>query len=224
MGEALFSRRQTNAGGPDTASTGTRTVPKKLRARRSAYVYQGAWGRHLLDVVQLGGGVLTARDLTEYSVRWHAPWTATYRDRALYASSGTSYGGLWVLLALKTLEHAPERFFEAPYWSDADRLETMIRIARQVWSEKFLIDFRALHDCALVASKLTDEHGATIWERVQQKARPTPMGIGGSHSYHIIVRDKLGNIVNGTTTIESDPWGDGIFIEGVALTTAGRLA
>jgi gamma-glutamyltranspeptidase/glutathione hydrolase len=197
---------------------------KNFAREGSSYVYQGEWGRRLLEVVQSEGGALTEQDLTEYGVRWYPPWTATYRDRTVYACSGTSYGGLWVLLALKALEHAPELFFQVPYWRDAGRLEIMIRIARQVWSEKFLIDFRALHDRTLVASKLSNEHGATIWKRVREKAPPAPMGIGGSHSYHIIVRDKVGNIVSGTTTIESNPWGDGIFIEGVPLTTAGRLA
>ena len=188
-----------------------------------SYIYEGEWARHFLETVQSEGGLLTSRDLTEYRVLWRPPWTATYHNQTIYASSGTTYGGLWVLLALKTLEHDPE-FSRRPYWSDVDGLETMIRIARQVWSEKFLLDYRALQDRALVESKLTSEHGAEIWARVRSKARPTPMGIGGSHSYHIITRDKRGNIVSGTTTIESQPWGDGIFVKGIPLTTAGALA
>lgn len=187
------------------------------------YIYEGEWAKQFLETVQSEGGLLTSRDLTEYHVRWCQPWTTTYRNQTIYASSGTTYGGLWVLLALKTLEHDPE-FSRQPYWSDVDGLETMLRVARQVWSEKFLLDYQALQDRTLVESKLTREHGAEIWKRVQSRARATPMGIGGSHSYHLITLDKAGNIVSGTTTIESQPWGDGIFVRGVPLTTAGGLA
>jgi gamma-glutamyltranspeptidase/glutathione hydrolase len=194
---------------------------RRLGKEGSAYVYQGDWGDRFLSVVESNGGRLTARDLTEYEVKWRAPWTTTYRGHTIHSSSGQSYGGLWVLLALKTLEQAT--LPSTPYWQDADALEEMIRISHQVWSEQDIFDYRVLNDSQTVESMLTTEYARSIWQRVRDKDPLNFMGVAGSHSYHIIVTDDEGNIANGTTTINSAAWGDGIFVEGIPLPNSGRI-
>jgi gamma-glutamyltranspeptidase/glutathione hydrolase len=194
----------------------------KFGKEGSAYVYNGEWGDRFLSEVEAHGGRLTAKDLAAYRVNWCAPWTTTYRGHTIHSSSGHTYGGLWVLLALKTLEHTT--LPSSPgYWEDAAALEQMIRISRQVWSEADIFDYRVLDDAESVRSMLTKEYAHSIWERVVNKAPVNFMGVAGSHSYHIITSDDAGNIASGTTTIESDPWANGIFVEGIPLTSAGRI-
>lgn len=188
----------------------------------AAYVYRGGWGERFLSLIEEKGGRLTNKDLAQYSVKWCDPWTTTYRDYSLHSSSGRSYGGLWTLLALKTLERTA-LLEERHYCHDADALELMIRIARQVWSEPDLLDYRALDDPETIKSLLTPEHANSIWERVRDKVPPHIMGSKGSHSYQIIVTDGEGNIASGTTTIESEPWAEGLFVEGVALPSSGMI-
>ena len=188
----------------------------------ASYVYRGDWAQQFIRAVSAEGGRLTLEDLASYAVQWHQPRVATYRDYVLHASSGASYGGLWVLMALKTLEHAsldPNH----PYWDDAGQLEMMIRIARQVWSEPALLDIEMLQDPDVAQSLLQSTHTAHMWERVQSKARAFPMRVGEPHSYQVITQDRHGNVVNGTTTIEAEPWGDGIFVHGLALSAGGRI-
>jgi gamma-glutamyltranspeptidase / glutathione hydrolase len=195
---------------------------RRLGKEGSAYVYNGDWGDRFLSVVEANGGCLTAKDLTEYSVKWPAPWATTYRGHTIHSSSGRSYGGLWVLLALKILEHA--NLPSTPrYWEDADALEQMIRISREVWSEPDIFDYRVLDDPEIVQGLLRPEHTSSIWERVRRKDPINFMGVTGSHSYHITVTDDEGNIASGTTTINSGPWGDGIFVEGIPLPNSGRI-
>ena len=195
---------------------------RRLGKEGSAYVYRGEWGDRFLSVVEAHGGRLTAADLAAYSARWCAPWTTTYRGHTIHSSSGNSYGGPWVMLALKTLENAalPR---EPRYWEEADLLEQMIRVSHQVWSEPALFDYRALGDPGAIQSLLTAGHAASVWERVINKAKPDFTGRAGSHSYHIIVTDDEGNVASGTTTINSGPWGDGLFVEGIPLPAAGRI-
>jgi gamma-glutamyltranspeptidase len=109
------------------------------------------------------------------------------------------------------------------YWENAETLEQMIRISRQVWSEPDIFDHQVLSDTEAVQALLTAEYSSSIWERVRSKAPHNFMGVAGSHSYHIIVTDDEGNIASGTTTIESDPWAHGIFIEGIPLTSGARI-
>lgn len=198
---------------------------RRLAEEGSAYVYRGDWGERFLSIVEEKGGRLTDKDLAQYEVNWCVPWTTTYRGYTIHSSSGHSYGGLWVLLALKTLEHTT---LSTPpsathYWQDADTLERMIRIARQVWSESDLLDHRVLDNPEIVQSRLTAEYASSIWEKVRNRVPPNVMGSKGSHSYHIIVTDSEGNIASGTTTIESEPWAEGMFVEGVALPSSGKI-
>jgi gamma-glutamyltranspeptidase len=70
---------------------------------------------------------------------------------------------------------------------------------------------------------LTSDRTKAIWDRAKNRLPAQPLGTGGPHSYHIIVTDKAGNIAAGTTTIESPPWGDGVFVEGVPLPVSGMI-
>jgi gamma-glutamyltranspeptidase/glutathione hydrolase len=194
----------------------------RLGKEGSAYVYNGDWRDRFLSVVASSGGRLTAKDLGEYSVKWSVPWTTTYRGCTIHSSSGQSYGGLWVLLALKTLEHTTLPATPR-YWEDADTLEQMIRISRQVWSEPDIFDHHLLGDSEIIQPLLTADYARSIWERVRSKSASNFMGVAGSHSYHIIVTDDEGNIANGTTTIQSDPWAQGIFVQGIPLTSGGGI-
>jgi gamma-glutamyltranspeptidase / glutathione hydrolase len=194
----------------------------KLASNGSSYVYAGDWGKQFLEVVQSKHGVLTSDDLAAYRVRWDAPWTTTYRDYTLYSSSGYAYGGLWTLLALKTLEHTSLPT-GSHYSANADALDLLVRIARQVWAESWILDYRVLEDRSLVESRLTPDYTRQIWDRVEKRAPFQGIGTAESHSYHIIIVDKDGNVASGTTTIESEPWGEGIFVEGVPLSIAGAI-
>jgi len=195
---------------------------RRFAAEGPDYVYRGAWAGRFLKSVRAAGGFLGPDDLTGYAVHWTPPWIARYRGSTLYTASGSSFGGIWVLLALKAWEHA-RIDAGARYWSDPEMLEMMMRTARQVWSESYLLDPKSLANREFITSRLADEYGVDIWERVRNRAPARPMGVGGLHSYHIIARDKEGSIFSGTTTIESAPWGDGIFVEGIPLTTAGAI-
>lgn len=185
-----------------------------------AYVYGGEWGRNFLAEVRERHGLLTAGDLASYRVQWTAPWRTTYRNHELYSSPG--YGGLWTQLALKTLEHIPlpDR---VDFVKDAMALETLVRVVREVWAESWLLDWRALENRALVESRVTEAYTRSIAERVRKNVRAHPVSSAGSHSYHIIVLDQAGNCASGTTTIEAEPWGEGFFVQGIPLSTAGVI-
>jgi gamma-glutamyltranspeptidase len=74
-----------------------------------------------------------------------------------------------------------------------------------------------------VESRLTPGHTKAIWDRVHQVLPPGGAARRGSHSYHIIVVDRHGNVATGTNTIQSLPWGDGTFVQGIPLVQTGYL-
>jgi gamma-glutamyltranspeptidase/glutathione hydrolase len=194
----------------------------KLGEQGSSYMYRGEWATHCVEAVKANGGLMTGDDLASYQAAWVEPWKTTYRGYEVYASAGRAFGGLWTLTALKTIEHTdvtPLGHFSA----SPDALEVVVRTARTVWTEPWLFDYRELDNRKRVASRLTSKYTANIWARVAAQLPVRPKAQGGSHSYHIIVVDKDGNVANGTNTHESTPWGDGIFVEGVPLANAGTI-
>lgn len=193
-----------------------------LATEGSSYVYRGDWGRQFLQLVQSKNGILTQEDLAVYRVHWEEPWNTSYRGHTLFSCSGRTYGGLWALLALKTLEH-----FALPtsshYSTNADALGLLVRLARRIWSEAWIMDPRALDDRGLVESRLSSRYTRAIWEDISADLDSLHVPTAKTHSYQIIVADKEGNVANGTTTIEADPWGEGLFVQGIPLTTAGQI-
>jgi gamma-glutamyltranspeptidase/glutathione hydrolase len=179
---------------------------RDLSQRGLAHVYGGEFGQRFLQRVCREGGALGMDDLSNYRAEWTAPWAMHYRDHVIHASSGPSYGGLWTLLALKAREE------QGP--DPTDEFERMMRIAHDVWSEEILFRPAPTRQEAEVKRRLGEQGGA------QFSSRPKA---SGSHSYHIITRDREGNIASGTITAQSDPWGDGLFVDGLALPTAGRI-
>lgn len=193
-----------------------------LASEGSAYVYKGAWAEKFLATVRENGGRLTAADLASYRPLWQEPWWGSYRGHKVYSSSGRQYGGPWVLMALKTLEHTTLAN-RVHYTRSAEGLSLVVRTARGVWAEPWLFDYRVLDDHQLVQSRIQSSYADRIWDRVATKVEPTVRRKTGTHSYHVIVVDRHGNAVSGTHTHQSEPWGEGLFVEGIPLTSAGRI-
>jgi len=197
---------------------------KEFGSQGASYVYNGEWGREFIAKMRTQGGLLTEEDLLNYRAVWREPFRTTYRGHQIYSNSGRSFGGLYPVIALKVLEHGD--LPASPHYSqDASTLETMLRIAHQVWAEDWILDFRALDDPEVISSRLTSEYTAQIWSRVRKELGSDRLSHrNGTHSYHLIVADKQGNVVSGTTTIYSDAWGEGLFVQGIPLAPAGMLS
>jgi gamma-glutamyltranspeptidase/glutathione hydrolase len=194
----------------------------KVAQQGSSYMYRGDWARQCVEAVRAKNGKMTLEDLASYKAAWAEPWKITYRGSELYSSSARNYGGLWANLALLALENT-ELEPLGHYSVSADALETVVRTAREVWGETWIIDPKKLDDRSFVEAKLTRDYGRQIWGRVKAKLVAPVSARRGSHSYHIIVADAQGNVVTGTNTIQSLPWGDGIFVEGIPLNQGGLL-
>lgn len=185
----------------------------------SAPMYRGTWGESCVKRVAEQGGRMKMQDLQNYRSKWLEPRHIRYRDYDVYGAAGRSYGGVWTLLALKTLEHFNMR--GEPHFSrSADRLEVMVRIAKTMWNEASLYDIENLDSTSKMALYLSSEHAASCWDRVEKELPSQSNHRRGNHSYNIVVIDHDGNAVTGTNTINSLPWGDGLFVAGIPLTNS----
>jgi gamma-glutamyltranspeptidase / glutathione hydrolase len=188
-----------------------------LRRHGAAYMYRGEWAKEFVRTVRRHKGLVTLKDLASYKVAWRKPLKAKYRNFDLYTTSGRNFGGLWTLLALKTLENTDIAKL-GHFSTSANALEILVRTAREVWAELWIFDYCHLDNQKFLESRLTAKYTAKIWSRVARALPRKPMRKTASHSYHIIVVDKKGNAVTGTNTFQQTlPWGQGLFVQGVFL-------
>jgi gamma-glutamyltranspeptidase / glutathione hydrolase len=194
---------------------------RKLAKYGSQYVYGGAWAKECIKQVNSQGGHLHLKDFSSYHPVWQKPAKILYRGFDIYSPHNN--GGLNTLLSLKVLEQTDIAKYGKHFSTEPDALEIMSRVQDEVTSESWLYDESKIEDADFVEDKLSGSYPAEIWSRVEKKISSATAQGAGSHSYHIVVIDKEGNAITGTNTIESFPWGNDIFVEGIPLTASGEL-
>jgi gamma-glutamyltranspeptidase/glutathione hydrolase len=195
-----------------------------LAEQGPAYMYTGPWATECVQSVRAQGGFMSREDLTAFQPRWYEPRRISYRGFEVQAGAGRSYIGAWLLLTLLVLENADPVALGHPSES-ADALETVLRAAQAVYAEPWLLDPAKVEDDGFVAAQLCTENAKRIWDRVQVGQGPIEaVERQGTHSYHIVVVDAQGNAVTGVNSIGSLPWGEGIFVQGAALTGSEAAA
>jgi gamma-glutamyltranspeptidase/glutathione hydrolase len=194
-----------------------------LADQGAGYMYRGKWAEFFVNLSRQRGGLMTMEDMAAYRPRWSEPWNMPYRNFDIYASAGRANLSLWVLLALKTLEHTDIQklghFSESP-----GALETMVRVARAVDGETWIHDIHILDNPELVNSRLTLNYSAAIWarangvlENIKQQGPQTEQTLTS------IIADERGNVICGKHSINSELWGDGLFVQGVLLNASGDI-
>ena len=194
---------------------------RKIASQGSRYVYSGKWAGNFLKAVNAQGGHLTKKDFTTYKPRWRKAALIEYRGFKIY--SPVNNGAAQTLLALKVLEHADLARYGAHYTQTPEGLATLTLIYSEVAKELWLQDNDKVTDEKFVQQKLSDSTAQQIWDRVQKMTSTAAPLSEGSHSYHTVIIDQYGNAITGTNTIESFPWGDDIFVEGIPLTASNAL-
>ncbi|MBS3066755.1 gamma-glutamyltransferase [Candidatus Pacearchaeota archaeon] len=194
-------------------------VLESLAKKGSKYMYEGEWAKKVVKEVQKKGGILTMKDFSQYEIKWRNPIKINYRDYKIYSTSGRTFGGLAVCLALKALENLDISSFKNHYSNDATALEILIRINNE--AEKVVNNFKPKElDNNFLIQKLINKKAHEILEKVQKEIKINK-SVHGNHSYQVSIIDKEGNAITGTNSIQSLPWGEGIFVEGIPLTASG---
>ena len=197
---------------------------EQLAQNGSEYMYRGDWAVRAVQTIDAAGGRATAADFDTYRSTWVEPRLSDYRGYSIYGAPGRSIGGLHSMLGLKVLELAP--FSTAKHFStDPNGLELLVRISRYMYGTISNFTLEQLDYPGEIDRWFTAPYVQEMWRQIStQHEVAQGSTLRGSHSFHIIVADKWGNVVTGTNTINSLPWGDGLFVDGIALNAGGKVA
>jgi len=230
---------------PDLART------YRLLAREGAEAfYEGPLARAIVDAVNrpptaagvsVRGGRMSLADLADYEARLRAPVRSTYRGYDLYGMPLPSSGGVTVFEALNILEgydlkslprtQVEHLYLEASRLAFADRdayladPEFVDAPVAGLLSKAYAAQRRASIDpdrAATDAVAAGDPFG--FQQDPSYPLRPTPRALQreSSHTTHLTVSDKDGNIVAYTFTIE-DWGGSGIVVPGYGFLLNNEL-
>jgi gamma-glutamyltranspeptidase/glutathione hydrolase len=184
------------------------------------YFYRGEWAAHAVREINAEGGKFTAVDLGDYRASARSALQTTYRGQRIFALNTPNSGGLRLLLALRTLENTDVA--KAGHYSESlSGLELMLRTVSAVNAEPQLYSHDFMSTESSVRSLLDGQRATQLWQTVKAATNVESIAPHGSHSYSVVVVDAAGNTVAGTHTIESLPFGSGIFVDGVPLNNAG---
>jgi gamma-glutamyltranspeptidase/glutathione hydrolase len=212
---------------------------REIAARGYKAFYEGPMARAMVDAVnrpplakgfQVRPGTMTTADLANYEARIRQPVRSTYRGYDVYGMPLPSSGGIAVAEALNILEgydlkamprpNVEHLYLEASRMAFADRNayladpEYVDAPVDGILSKQFAAQRRSLirPDRAAAVVPAGD---AFLYENDQSfPLRPQQKLIQeGTHTTHLTVSDKEGNVVSYTFTIES--WGgSGIVVPG----------
>lgn len=210
-------------------------------------MYSGTWAKDMISLVQRENGFITLDDLRNYEVNWTNALNTSYRGY-IAASSGAydgSSGSVELMEKLNLMEVAGIGLGHDSYLTNSTELYWLASIIRfsdfisiyervapnalDILKNEFGFDF-------VLQNRISKDFARAVWHEM---VRPGGMEdinkkiyklVGGkvsgnraAHSSAVVAMDKEGNVCSMIHTINSLPWGTGLFVQGIALAHAGAI-
>lgn len=183
--------------------------------------YKGPVATSIVKLSKKSKGLLTASDLTDYTVKWREPIRGAFRGHEIYSMPPPSSGGLHVIQFLNFLEN--DHLAKAGIHSTRS-----IHLAASALQSSFADratylgdpDFVKVPAKGLVAPAYIQERRAEVSDSRARKAAEVragnPLPYEPSETTHISIMDQAGNAVSTTQTING--WmGSGLVAPGTGI-------
>lgn len=194
---------------------------KLIQKEGSKAFYQGKIANLIAQDMVKNGGIITKKDLEQYSVVWRKPVMGSYRGYEIVSMAPPSSGGTHIIEILNVMENAN---IEKLGFGSSQTIHIMSEAMRQAYADRSV--FMGDPDFTKVPiAKLIDKNYAKkIYQNiVQNKATPSSKinpGLGeiheGDNTTHYSVADKWGNAVSVTYTINAS-YGSAAAVDGAGF-------
>jgi gamma-glutamyltranspeptidase / glutathione hydrolase len=206
-------------------------------------MYQGDWGRKLVEAVRADGGKMTMKDLAAYEVIWSKPVRTKFREYEIVSTPPPNYGGVNLLEALNLVEAADLRR-SGHYSTSAEALDRLMGIARvgDLLGTSIIAMLLGDPDPERIRryagkldlgfdSRIGKPHARSVWARMQapdwrefdRTLFLPPPEPGTGHSDAVVAADADGNVAALLHTSNTTTWGAlGLLVDGVGISDVGR--
>lgn len=238
LAEALGKRRDLLAKFPASARiflrngepyrVGDRLVQKDLArtlraiaARGRAGFYEGSVAHSILAASRKLHGILEAKDLAAYRVKWREPLHGTFRGLELYSMPPPSSGGIHVLEILNTLEKDPLKEFGV---LSTDAIHRTAAAMQMAYADRAVYpgdpDFVKVPTSWLTSKEYAAQRRAELDEKRARPSAQVRAGVEPKREHpettHFSILDGEGNAVSSTQTINF-AFGSGVVADGTGV-------
>nr|WP_036776689.1 gamma-glutamyltransferase [Pontibacter actiniarum] len=201
---------------PDLART-----LERIRDKGRAGFYAGETADLLVEEMKRGGGIISHRDLENYSSVWRQPVTGTYKGYKVISMAPPSSGGVALLQLLQMV--APYNLQEYG-WQSTKAVQAMTEAERRVYADRATylgdpdfvkVPVQELLDKAYLEERMSSMSFAQATPSSAIKAGALPV-YESDQTTHFSIVDPAGNAVSITTTLNGG-YGSKVVVEGAGF-------
>lgn len=217
---------------------------RNVSANGKDYFYNGTWAEDMASVVKDQKGFIVLNDMRRYQTKWEDPVSTSYNGHDVFVS-GNDWGGVELVEKLHLMELAGiGQRPESHYITNATEFFWLASISRFSffvssflhWMPNGLAILKENLDLDF-SNRLSRDSAEAIWGRIGSVEKMKEVNgiirrlLGGKESVQdfihgsdaIVAADEEGNVCSMIHTINSQMWGTGLFVRGVALPHSGAI-
>ena len=181
--------------------------------------YRGKTAALIVEEMKRSNGLISAKDLDQYSAVWREPVRAKWRDYEIISVPPPSSGGFAIVQLLKMKDYLAEHFTNIDH-NSAQYIHLIAEMEKRVFADRaeylgdpdfFDIDINALINDNYVSKRATEVNPKTI-----SSLKSINPGLESPNTTHYSIVDQWGNAVSNTYTINWD-YGSGVVVGGAGF-------
>jgi gamma-glutamyltranspeptidase/glutathione hydrolase len=181
--------------------------------------YRGRIAQQLVAQMRASGGLISERDLREYTAVWREPLAASWRGHTVLSAPPPSSGGI-AITQLLTIHDAATRYFGNVEHNSAQYLHLLAEIEKRVFADRGDSlgdpDFGHVPVAALIDPDYLRHRAAEINPEAISAAADVKPGLESTDTTHFSIVDGNGDAVSMTYTLNWD-FGGGVVVEGAGF-------
>ncbi len=194
---------------------------KQIAAKGKDGFYKGTVAERIVSEMKKGGGILSAKDLTDYKVKKREPVSGTYRNFKIVSMPPPSSGGVHIIQMLNMLENTDYSSF--PHGS-TESIHILSEVMRRAFADR--AEYLGDPDFVKVPLKglTSKDYAKKLFATIElKKATPSsavkpgiPQAYESPSTTHLSIIDLEGNAVSSTQTINYT-FGSCVVAEGTGI-------
>ena len=195
------------------------TTLKRIAKHGKKDFYQGETAELIVKQMQKTGGIISAKDLSDYKAVWREPLKANWRDYQILSSPPPSSGGFGVVQLLKMKDYLGDEFKGLKH-NSAQYVHLVAEMEKRVFADRaeYFGDpaFVKMDISQLISDDYIKRRAKEIDPHNISKLDSIAPGMESPNTTHFSIIDADGNAVSNTYTINWG-YGSGVVVEGAGF-------
>ena len=181
--------------------------------------YRGKTAALIVEEMKRSNGLISAKDLEQYSAVWREPVRASWRNYEIISAPPPSSGGFAIVQLLKMKDYLAEHFANVDH-NSAQYIHLIAEMEKRVFADRAEYlgdpDFFDIDINALINDNYVSKRAAEVNLKTISSLKSINPGLESPNTTHYSIVDQWGNAVSNTYTINWD-YGSGVVVSGAGF-------